>query len=178
MCSESAEKDIRRLHRLFNEQIITEEESITGNALGRCSQQSSEAVKRKLLDITKEESGTDSEDCPNLQSDSEDSASEENEEEDEDWEEAEEAEEAEEEEAEESCAESKPQDKFATVLREFSAKQGCKDYVQSHEFKWVFARTVNAYTNSGQTGGVYHCGSHVECRACLRYRDPRKGEEK
>ncbi|KAK3250136.1 hypothetical protein CYMTET_40473 [Cymbomonas tetramitiformis] len=107
-----------------------------------------------------------------------DSASEENEEEDADWEEAEEAEEAEEEEAEESCAKSKPQDKFATVLREFSTKEECKDYVQSHEFKWVFARTVNAYMNSGQTGGVYHCDSHVECRACLRYRGPRKGEEK
>ncbi|KAK3250483.1 hypothetical protein CYMTET_40139 [Cymbomonas tetramitiformis] len=111
-----------------------------------------ERVKKAVKTLPKVEMG-----IRKSQLDAKDSASEENEEEDGDWEEAEEAEE---EEAEESCAKSKSQDKFATVLREFSPKQECKDYVRSHEFKWVFARTVNAYMNSGQTGGVYSA-----CRA-------------
>ncbi|KAK3263079.1 hypothetical protein CYMTET_28095 [Cymbomonas tetramitiformis] len=102
MCSESAEKNIRRLHRLYNVEIITRDEFIKGKnyALGRCSQPSSEAVKRKLLDTTVEESDTDSEGRPNLVSDDSDSDLDSEEDEDED-EEDEDLEVVEEEEAEE-----------------------------------------------------------------------------
>ncbi|KAK3274701.1 hypothetical protein CYMTET_17128 [Cymbomonas tetramitiformis] len=127
MCSKSAEKDIRSLHRLYNEEIITRDEFITGknNALGRGGRGGGR--------------GGGGEPCLR--------------------------------------ANPKPQTKFPTVVGEFTTKKECKTYFKTHEFKWIVARTVSSYKNSGETGGVYTCDTLLECGACLRHRGPRKGED-
>ena len=179
MCSDSAEKDIRRLYALFDENIISKDEFESGkaNALSRVADVK-RSVKRKLP-TTDSDSESDP-DLPDLERDP-------------DWEsdpevtdasdyspsdmEGHNTRHAEKDPLVEETRE-EPKSKFPKTICLYETRKACRDHVKQDIIKWSWTRSVGAYGHKGETGAAFVCRSHANCSARIRYRGPRKGEDK